>query len=98
MDDNFREISVEEAKKLDRKKYVFIDVRTLEEWEEEHLDNTLHINIACDDFLEKIQELDKTKHYVIFCHSGHRSQRAMELMKDLGFKMVWSIRGLLFGR
>ncbi|HLC91236.1 MAG TPA: rhodanese-like domain-containing protein [Candidatus Nanoarchaeia archaeon] len=92
-----KEISAHEAKKLlQDKNIVVIDVRSLEEWEEQHLPKAILVSNE-DDFKEKILPLDKEKQYVLFCRSGHRSHYVAEMMEDLGFEKVVNVKGDVFG-
>ena len=74
-----------------------IDVRTPEEFEEEHLEKAVNIDIKEDDFQDGISRLAKEKTYLIHCHSGTRARRATEFMEELGFKNIYWVRGLIFG-
>ena len=60
---------------------VIIDVRTWDEYESGHI------------FEQKINELDKTKHYALYCRSGNRSANAMALMSKIGFDAVVDLKG-----
>lgn len=75
----------------DSKNMVVIDVRTEEEYRDSHVQGTLNIDILSPDFKSKIEKLDKTKTYKVYCRSGNRSGQAERLMKSLGFKDVENI-------
>lgn len=62
-----------------------IDVRTPEEFNDGHLEGAERIGIADSDFLERIDALDKTEDYYIYCRSGNRAGQAINAMLDLGF-------------
>ena len=51
--------------------YVIVDVRTQEEYEEEHLVGA--INISYDE-LDENSDLDKEKVIFVYCKSGNRSK------------------------
>lgn len=93
-----KEINVEEAKKRIKndKKIVILDVRTPEEFAEEHLPGAINIDIYVDDFEEMIRRLERTKTYLVHCKSGGRSRAAVELMEELGFTDVTNIVGWMF--
>lgn len=74
--------------------YTVIDVRTLSEFEESHVAGSLHIDYLAEGFQEKIQKLDKSVSYKLYCRSGNRSGKAAQLMKQLGFKEVENIGSL----
>ncbi len=96
-----KEISVVEAKELilENKKnshFVILDVRTAEEFVEEHLSGAVNIDIHDDNFAEKIDKLDWTKTYLVHCKSGGRSRAAVELMLEMGFSKVYNVKGWMF--
>ncbi len=66
-------------------KLIILDVRTEAEYRETHLKGCIRIDINEADFQEKILKLDKSRAYKVYCRSGNRSGRAMELMKSWGF-------------
>lgn len=72
---------------------IFLDVRTDEEFSTGFIPDAIHINYYDDNFENKLQKLDKTKSYVVYCKSGMRSQKASELMKTLGFKSIYNLTG-----
>jgi phage shock protein E len=49
-----------------------IDVRTLDEW------NSV-------DFADQLSMLDPTRDYYVYCRSGNRAGKAIDLMRDAGF-------------
>lgn len=62
-----------------------IDVRTPEEFNDGHLEGAERIGIADSDFLQRIDQLDKSADYYIYCRSGNRAGQAINAMRDLGF-------------
>ena len=95
-----QEISVEEAKELLRKnagnaKFVVIDVRTAEEYEEKHLPNAVHLDFYSPTFEEELAKLDREKTYLLHCQTGSRSRHATYLMEEMGFPQVYNVKGIL---
>lgn len=70
---------------------VLLDVRTPEETAQGKIDGAMEINIMDDDFLEKINALDKSKTYLIYCQSGGRSARAATMMAEQGFAKLYNL-------
>ncbi len=71
-----------------------IDVRTPEEQVESGLiPNATLINIHDADFKDNIGKLDKTKPVYVYCKSGGRSGKAMNVMVELGFKEIYNLDG-----
>lgn len=64
---------------------VIIDVRTAKEYKNEHLLNSINLDFFAEDFLEKIEKLEKEKSYLVYCRSGRRSIRACTWMRNGGF-------------
>ena len=62
-----------------------IDVRTADEVATGHLHGSLHIDIQGSEFESKMNELDKSANYVIYCRSGNRAGKAIEWMTANGF-------------
>jgi len=67
---------------------VIIDVRTPEEFAEQHLEGALNIDVKSADFVSQIEKLDRNTAYAVYCRSGNRSAQAVKIMKDLGFNSV----------
>ena len=75
------------------KSVVLIDVRTPEEVERNHLAGAINVDYNSSDFKKKMAELDKTKTYMVYCGSGIRSGKSVNVMKDLGFKNIFNLDG-----
>jgi len=73
---------------------VIIDVRTLREVEEGIIPNAIHIDIyQGQGFIDRLNELDKTKNYYVYCRSGSRSRQACNVMYQLGFENAFNLMG-----
>lgn len=72
---------------------IILDVRTPAEFAEGHIANATNIDVKADDFAQKISKLDKTKKYVVYCRSGHRSANAVEIMKNQSFRTIYNLDG-----
>ena len=72
--------------------YLIIDVRTQEEFQSGHIENASNIqwqNIAI------IQEkITKDRKIYLYCRSGNRSQKATDILIELGYRDVLNIGGL----
>ena len=62
-----------------------IDVRTPDEVATGHLHGSINIDIQGADFESQMNQLDKAKNYVVYCHSGRRAGLAIEWMQKNGF-------------
>ena len=73
---------------------VILDVRTESECDEGIIPNSINIDIYEGQvFIDKIEALDKSKNYYVYCHSGARSAKACELMENLGFQNAYNLLG-----
>ena len=70
-----------------------LDVRTLEEYEEGHIENATRIDFNSEDFKANVQKLDKSKPVYLYCRSGGRSAKASALMAELGFTEIYDLQG-----
>ena len=70
-----------------------IDVREAEEVQAGKIPNAMHIPLGLVEF--KMQDLDKSKEYIMVCRSGGRSSKAAMLLEDHGFKVVNMTGGML---
>lgn len=62
-----------------------IDVRTADEWATGHLEGAVNIDFESGDFSALIDEFDHSANYVLYCRSGNRAGKAIQVMKDAGF-------------
>ncbi|HIP35752.1 MAG TPA: rhodanese-like domain-containing protein [Crocinitomix sp.] len=70
-----------------------IDVRTPEEVAEGKIPNAVNMNVFDPNFVNQIQDLDKSKPYVMVCRSGARSGQACMHMLGAGFEKVYNLQG-----
>jgi rhodanese-related sulfurtransferase len=70
-----------------------IDVREVDEVKAGKIPNALHIPLGLVEF--KMQDLDKSKEYILVCRSGGRSARAAKFLEDYGFKVINMSGGML---
>ena len=74
-------------------KLVILDVRTPDEYNSEKIEDSININFNSGNFKMDVNELEKTKKYLVYCRSGRRSANALKEMKKLGFEDVLNISG-----
>ena len=73
---------------------IILDVRTLVEYNNGCMENSSHIDIQIpDEFLEKVNMIDKNNKIFVYCHSGVRSYNACKILEQLGFKTVYNLIG-----
>ncbi len=73
---------------------VILDVRTEDEYNEGAIPEAINIDIyKGQGFIYRLEELDKTKNYYVYCASGRRSVNACSVMKQLDFKTSFNLLG-----
>ena len=73
---------------------VVLDVRTDDEVANGIIPNAIHIDIyKGQNFIDELEELDKSKNYYVYCRSGNRSGQACRIMDELGFKNAYNLEG-----
>jgi rhodanese-related sulfurtransferase len=70
-----------------------IDVRTPEEYNGGHIENTVNVNYNSGNFSDEISRFDKDRTYLIYCRTGARSAGARDIMKELGFQKIYNMDG-----
>lgn len=86
------------AEKIKNKEnIILLDVRTLEEYEEIHLENALLLpvqQLSAQSLADiGLGEDAKDKEIIIYCRSGARSKTAYNIMKSLGYTNIKSVGG-----
>ena len=79
--------------KFDQKNTTVLDVRTEKEYKEGHLEGAVLIDFYGESFKAEIEKLPKDKPYLLYCRSGGRSMKTLNLMKEMGFKNVSEMEG-----
>ena len=101
------DVTVDQARELLRARsgksnFVILDVRTPEEFAEGRLAGAVNVNLLAQDFETRLGQFDRSKTYLVYCRTGNRSTRAIQIMKRLGFQsvlhmadgiVVWQKRG-----
>jgi phage shock protein E len=72
---------------------ILLDVRTPEEYAEGHIAGAINIDYKGADFASRVDSLDKSKSYDLYCRSGHRSGESLKLMEEKGFTKVHHLDG-----
>ena len=68
-----------------------IDVRETEEYQSGHINGALNIPLGN---ISQCQ-INKQNHIAVYCRSGARSQRALDILKENGFVNVTNIGGVM---
>ncbi|MEK4535941.1 MULTISPECIES: rhodanese-like domain-containing protein [Peribacillus] len=70
-----------------------IDVREVDEVKAGKIPNAMHIPLGLVEF--RMQDLDKSKEYIMVCRSGGRSSMAVKLLENHGYKVLNMTGGML---
>jgi phage shock protein E len=73
--------------------FVIIDARTAEEFAVNRIEGAQNNDVKAIDFKEQVETMNKDGVYLVYCRGGVRSARAMNLMKESGFKTVYNLGG-----
>jgi rhodanese-related sulfurtransferase len=75
---------------------VIMDVRTPVEYEMSHITGAVNVNIQDASFEDMVGTFDPNQTYIVHCTknpTGGRSSRALQTLKSLGFKHLYSLEG-----
>jgi len=70
---------------------VILDVRTPREFLSGHLNGAINLDFRSPSFRDQISSLDRHANYLLYCRTGVRSGRAIELMVSLGFSELYNL-------
>lgn len=73
--------------------FVLLDVRTPGEFQSERIGGAVLIDYNSPDFRAKVAGLDRGKTYVVYCRTGNRSNGALKVMREEGFRNVYHLDG-----
>lgn len=90
---SFDTITMEQSKKMidENPDLIVLDVRTQEEYDSGHIPGALLYPVQ--EIESRLNELDKTKTYLVVCRSGNRSRTASEILIKSGFQSVYNAGG-----
>ena len=76
------------------KNAVILDVRTGPECAQGMLENAQCVDMLLrQEFVGRLEKMDKSKSYYVYCRSGQRSAGACQLMDQMGFTNVYNLIG-----
>ncbi len=90
----YRDITIDELNTAyGNASYILLDVRTPEEVANGMIDGAQHIDFVATDFEQRINQLDRSGNYVVYCRSGGRSTKACQMMQSKGFENIANLEG-----
>jgi hydroxyacylglutathione hydrolase len=78
-----------------RQRPVILDVRSAQEWRQDHLEGTIHIPLP--QLLRRIGGLSRKAPLTVLCGSGYRSSIAASLLESEGFEQLSNVMGGMHG-
>jgi rhodanese-related sulfurtransferase len=86
---DYGDISIQEARELieEKNKLVLLDVRTIPEYNEGHLENA--INIPVQELADRLDELNKNDEILVYCRTGNRSSTAVDILNNAGLTKIY---------
>ncbi|MDI6876223.1 MAG: rhodanese-like domain-containing protein [Methanomicrobiales archaeon] len=94
--DHVCQLSPEETHaRLREGKTALVDVRSAEEYAEQHIPGAIHI--MAPDLRTRYVELDPAQPVILMCRTGHRSSLGCSILKQKGFAEVYNAAGGITG-
>ena len=93
-------VSVKEAADLIDKHvgdsdFAILDIRTPGEFQSGHLQSAILIDFYSQTFADQLSRLDKGKKFLIYCRTGNRSARSLEIFRKLQFQKVYHMANVI---
>ena len=90
---SYGDVAVEQAKALIDWKpaLVILDVRTEGEFNDGHIEGA--INIPFDELHARLMELNPLYEILVYCRTGVRSARAMQILRENGYSKIYNMAG-----
>jgi rhodanese-related sulfurtransferase len=74
---------------------VIVDVRTAEEFSEQHIVGAANIDINSPEFLDRFSDYSFDRQILVYCRSGNRSRQATTILRNAGFTNVIDLGSML---
>ena len=74
---------------------ILLDVRTLEEYEESHIPNSILMPVDSIEKEAPAKLTDKNANIFVYCRSGRRSTTASEALAEMGYSNVYNLGGII---
>lgn len=73
--------------------FVLLDVRTPKEFDGERIAGAVMVDYLSPSFRAEIAKFDRNGSYLLYCRTGHRTEEAAKVMRELGFRNVSVLAG-----
>jgi rhodanese-related sulfurtransferase len=77
----------------DNPAFIILDVRTEQEFRQGHIKGAVLLDYYSPDFRDRFASLDRDAPIFMYCRSGNRSSHVLKMADELGFKVVYDLRG-----
>ncbi len=81
---------------IDRGDVFILDVRTQDEYDAGHINNSIRIpvqDLSAEDLLKSLSRLPRNKKILVYCRTDRRSTLASEILVNNGFKEIYNMKG-----
>ena len=92
-DSQIKNIDPKELNSNLSKDIIILDVRTNEEFKTGHIDGAINIDFYSKLFNSAVKKIDKGSSLYVYCKSGSRSEGAVKVLKRLGFRNIFNLKG-----
>ena len=86
-------ISDAELTEIQDTDYILVDVRTREEYESGHIQDSIHFDFYSELFQKEILSIDKSSSIVLYCRTQNRSTKTANYLKENGYKEIAVLEG-----
>ena len=77
--------------------FAILDIRTPGEFQSGHLSKSILVDFYSQTFVDQLSRLDKEKTFLIYCRTGNRSTKSLEIFKKLKFQKVYHMASGISG-
>ncbi len=77
---------------ISQKKVSLIDVRTENEYKNEHISHAAQLNYYSFSFKRNLLLLPKDQAIYLYCNTGYRSEKAAEILAENGYEKVYNLK------
>ena len=88
-----RNINELEFANINLNDYILLDVRSRREYREKHLDGAINIPLSEVKINLEKHIRNKNKKILVYCQSGNRSRKAVQIAEELGYVEVYNLKG-----
>ncbi len=72
--------------------FVVLDIRTPKEFKAGHIPGAIMLDYYSPGFKKGLQQLDRSKRYLIYCRTGNRTSRTLKIIDQMGFNVIYHMK------